>query len=68
MNLFLFFADLWGGYRVVAKPTIQPCHSARSRGIHLCGDVNRQRGSCDCAQDDEACHRAQGPAIPVNRR
>jgi hypothetical protein len=60
-----FFADLWGGYRIVAKPTIQPRHSARSRGIHPCRDVIRRRGSCDCAQDDEARHCAQGPAIPA---
>jgi hypothetical protein len=46
-------------------PHIQPCHCARSRGIHPCGDVIGWRGSCDCAQDDEACHCVQGPAIPT---
>ena len=46
--------------RVALKPTVQPRHSARSRGIHPCGDVIRRRGSCDFAQDDEARHCAQG--------
>ena len=35
----------------------------RSRAIHPCGDVIRQRGSCDFAQDDEARHCA-GPGHP----
>ncbi len=59
-----FIADLRERHHVVVKPTIQPCHCARSRAIHPCGDVIPQRGPCDFAQDDAECHRARGARPP----